>query len=198
MAYSYPMGNDVIESRGTHPVKFVMWLYIGSIIMIFAALTSALLVSRADNLLNGSWAVVTMPIGFSVTTAIIILSSLSLLWATKGAKDNNLSQLNLGIWITIFLGILFLIGQVISYNQLMAAKVFLVGNVSGSFLYVITGIHAVHLVGGLIFLVVLAIQALRLRVNSEKILSLELCNIFWHALGLLWIYLFVFLSVIYS
>jgi cytochrome c oxidase subunit 3 len=185
------------KSVSFNPKRFLMWLYLGTMVMLFAAFTSALIVSRADNLARENWKHFTMPFSFTVTTIIILLSSVSLHWGWISAKKNKIGQLNLALGATITLGILFLTGQVIGYNKLVAMNIFLVGNVAGSFFYVITAVHALHLVAGLIALGYMTIQSLRMRISSTNLLGFEICSTFWHALGLLWLYLFVFLSYIY-
>ncbi|MCS6904163.1 MAG: cytochrome c oxidase subunit 3 [Bacteroidia bacterium] len=177
--------------------RLLMWLYLGTVAMLFAAFTSALIVSRTDNLARDNWLQFKMPFSFTITTAIILLSSVTLHWAWISAKKDRPSSLNLALALTIVLGILFLTGQVIGYSKLVAMNVYLVGNVSGSFFYVLTAMHGLHLVAGLIALIYITIQAFRLRISSSNLVGLELCSTFWHALGLLWLYLFVFLSYIY-
>jgi cytochrome c oxidase subunit 3 len=185
------------QSVSFNPKRFLMWLYLGTMVMLFAAFTSALIVSRADNLARENWTQFTMPFSFTVTTIIILLSSVTLHWGWMSAKKDKIGRLNLALGATIILGIVFLTGQVIGYNKLVAMNIFLVGNVSGSFFYVITAVHAAHLVAGLFLLGYMTIQALRMRISSANLLGLEICSTFWHGLGLLWLYLFVFLSYIY-
>ncbi len=96
--------------------------------------------------------------------------------------------------LTVVLGLGFLGGQLLAYGQLVDMnQYFTGGNVSHSFIYVITGAHGIHVVSGVIFLVVTLVSALRNRVNSSSMTRIEMCATYWHFLGILWLYLFGFL-----
>ncbi len=180
---------NTVEKPVVHPLRFLMYLYIGTVIMIFAALTSAYLVRQAE----GNWRVFEMPAVFYFSTVVIAVSSVTMHRAVMAARKNEMGMLKAMLWITSLLGILFLVSQFIGYQDLVANGVYLVGNPSESFFYVITGVHALHLVGAMIALFIMVIKALMLRIHAENYLGLELTAIFWHALDLLWIYLFLFL-----
>jgi cytochrome c oxidase subunit 3 len=180
---------NTTEKSVVHPLRFLMYLYIGTVIMIFAALTSAYLVRQAE----GNWRVFEMPAVFYFSTVVIAVSSVTMHRAVVAARKNEIGMLKAMLWITSLLGILFLVSQFIGYQELVASGVYLVGNPSESFFYVITGVHALHLVGAMIALLIMVIRALMLRIHAENYLGLELTAIFWHALDLLWIYLFLFL-----
>jgi len=92
------------------------------------------------------------------------------------------------------LGIVFLIAQVFATAELVANKVhFTGGNPSESFLYVLAGVHTLHLVSGLIFLAIVIYGAFKLNIHKKNMVRLSMCTTYWHFLGGLWIYLFVFL-----
>jgi cytochrome c oxidase subunit 3 len=95
---------------------------------------------------------------------------------------------------TTILGLAFLVGQVLAYRELVALKEFFTGgNVSHSFIYVISGAHALHVVGGVIYLLMVCYNVFRNRVTSGNMTQLEMCATYWHFLGVLWVYLYVFL-----
>jgi cytochrome c oxidase subunit 3 len=172
-----------------HPHKFALWLFIVSIIMIFASLTSAFIVKQGE----GSWLDYNLPSMFWFTTATIIISSGLLQWGYFAAKNNQLKLLSLLLGATTLLGLLFLVGQWWSWGQLVAMEVYFVGNPAGSFIYVLTGLHAFHLLSGIIFLVVVLISSFKHKIHSGNLVRMEMCTTYWHFLGALWIYLFVFL-----
>lgn len=189
------------EYRYVHPKRLMMWLYIVSMVMIFAGLTSALVVSQADwkEATGQTTFGITVPSVFLYTTILVVLSSGTMQWAYWAAKRRAMGQVNAGLLLTMMLGIAFLFGQVLGFGQLVEQGVFLVDeNPIGSFIYVITGMHALHLLGGLVMLVVFIVKGLRMRINPERPIGLELATTFWHSLGFLWLYLFVFLTYIYS
>lgn len=172
-----------------HPHKFALWLFIVSIIMIFASLTSAYIVKQGE----GSWLDYNLPSMFWVTTPVIILSSVLLQWGYFEARKNQFNRLKILLILTTSLGLVFLVGQWLSWGQLVSMGVYFVGNPAGSFIYVLTGLHAFHLVSGLIFLIIVLISSFKHKVHSGNLVRMEMCTTYWHFLGALWVYLFVFL-----
>jgi len=172
-----------------HPKKFALWLFIVSVVMVFAGLTSAYIVRQAE----GNWLEFNLPEIFYYSTGIIILSSVTMHWAYNSAKDNNMSMLKIAMGLTSVLGLIFLVTQWYSWVALVDRDVYFVGNPSGSFLYVFTGLHALHLVSGVIFLIIVLISSMNYKVHSQNMARMEMCATYWHFLGGLWIYLFMFL-----
>jgi cytochrome c oxidase subunit 3 len=86
-----------------------------------------------------------------------------------------------------------MIGQYYAWKELVNQKIFLVGNVAGSFVYVISGLHLAHIVGGLIFVMIMLLRTFQEKVHAKNLLWIEMCTTFWHFLDGLWLYLFFFL-----
>ncbi|MDO6439667.1 cytochrome c oxidase subunit 3 [Cyclobacterium sp. 1_MG-2023] len=172
-----------------HPKKFALWLFIVSVVMVFAGMTSAYIVRQGE----GNWLEFDLPNVFWYTSGIIVLSSISLHLAYMAAKKDNLNNIKLGLLATVILGFAFLVGQWFSWEALVAEDVYFVGNPAGSFMYVFTGLHAIHLISGVIFLIIVLISALRNKIHSQNLAQLEMCVTYWHFLGGLWLYLFMFL-----
>ncbi len=189
MTTDIEMKNKAMKTLSMHPKRMIMWLMIASIIMIFASLTSAYIVRQAD----GNWLEFDLPRIFWINTGIILLSSITMHWAYLSAKKNKQTSLKIAITITSILGIAFLKGQLMAWNHLEAQDVFFEGNPSGSFLYIFTGVHAFHLITGIIFLLIVLILAFRNSVNSKNMLWVGICATYWHFLDALWVYLFLFL-----
>ncbi len=177
--------------RSMNPLKFAMWLFIISVTMIFASMTSAYIVKKAE----GDWLLINFPELFKLTSVLIVLSSASLHFAYISAKRNNLLNIRLGLIITALLALGFVIGQYMSWGELVAQGVYFVGNPAGSFVYVFTGLHVLHLVGGLIFLIIVVYRAFKYEVHSKNLNAIEMCATYWHFLGGLWLYLYIFLIV---
>lgn len=172
------------------PKKFALWLFIVSIVMLFAALTSAYIVKQAD----GNWLNFSLPNAFIVSTVIIAFSSLTMHLSYLAAKKDEFLRVKVMVLLTVLLGALFLATQYYSWSQLVESNVYFVSNyASGSFIYVFTGLHGLHIVSGLIFLLIVFAAAIRLEVHSKKLLLIEMCMTFWHFLGGLWLYLYLFL-----
>ncbi len=182
----------VEEPRRTlamNPKKFAMWLFIGSVVMLFASLTSAYIVRQAE----GNWLYFELPGILTISTVVILLSSVTMQWAYWSAKKDNLQMVKMLVSVTTLLGVVFLVLQFNGWKELVANQVYLVGNPSGSFLYVITGLHGVHIISALVFLLIVLVSVFRFRVHSKSLLQIEMCTTYWHFLGGLWLYLFVFL-----
>lgn len=174
---------------GMNPLKFAMWLFIVSIVMIFASLTSAFVVRRSE----GNWLEFDLPSLFWINSVIIILSSVSMHYAYISAKKDHFTSIKIGIIVTMVLGLIFLVAQYKAWEQMVDMKVFLVGNPSGSFVYIMSGLHGAHIVAGLVFLLVVLILTLQDKIHSQRMLWIEMCTTFWHFLDGLWLYLFFFL-----
>lgn len=177
------------ETLSMNPKKFILWLFIVSVVMLFASQTSAYLVRRAE----GNWMEFQIPAIFSYSSIVLVISSLSMQWAYFSAKKDNFRNLRIAISFTFALGMAFLWMQFQGWKELVAMNVYFVGNPSGSFFYVFTGLHGFHLISGLIVLLVALVSSFRMKVHSKKLTQLEICATYWHFLDLLWIYLFFFL-----
>ncbi|GAA3949233.1 cytochrome c oxidase subunit 3 [Hymenobacter algoricola] len=177
---------------GTHPLRFLLWLMMVSITMIFAAYTSAYIVRREE----GNWLEFDLPARLLITTIILALSSATVQWAYFSARKDEVRRVQIGLILTFVLGAAFLIGQWNVWVDLVQNKIFFGGvdsNPSGSFLYVLTGVHAFHLITGLIFLLIVLRKSLNYQVHSRQMLSIGNVTIYWHFLGALWLYLYLFL-----
>ena len=177
------------ETLSMNPRKFILWLFIVSIIMLFAAMTSAYLVRRAE----GNWLEYDIPAVFSYSSIVLIISSLTMHWGYLAAKKDNFNRLKIAITITFALGLVFLYMQFQGWVKLVDQNVFFVGNPAGSFMYIFTGLHAFHLISGLIVLLVALVAAFRLKIHAKSLNQLEIAAAYWHFLDILWLYLFFFL-----
>ncbi|RZK42512.1 MAG: cytochrome oxidase subunit III [Hymenobacter sp.] len=177
------------ETLSMNPRKFILWLFIVSIIMIFAAMTSAYLVRRAE----GNWLEYEIPSVFMYSSGVLLLSSLTMHWAYVSAKKDKFTALKTAISITFALGLIFLYMQFQGWVELVNENVFFVGNPAGSFMYIFTGLHAFHLISGLIVLVFALWASFRLNVHAKSLNQIEIAATYWHFLDILWLYLFFFL-----
>lgn len=172
-----------------NPKRFALWLFIVSIVMIFASMTSAYLVRRAEP----NWTQFELPGILWASTAIIILSSFTMQMAYLSARRNAMGAVKTLTLITLVLGIAFLILQYESWIRLQQINIYLNGNPSGSFLYVLTGLHGFHLITGLVYIAIVTGMAFRNKIDGQNPLDLELSTIYWHFLDLIWVLLFGFL-----
>jgi cytochrome c oxidase subunit 3 len=172
-----------------NPKKFGMWLFLASVMMLFMSLTSAYIVRQAE----GNWVYFDLPSLFYITSVIIVVSSVTIQWAYFAAKKDNASTAKTMIAITSVLGVAFLAGQFFGWKQLVTNSIYLVGNPSGSFLYIITGLHGLHIISAVIFLLIMLSATFKGKAHSNNMTKMEMCTTYWHFLGGLWLYLFIFL-----
>jgi cytochrome c oxidase subunit 3 len=185
---------EIIKDRramGMNPRKFIVWLFIVTIVMLFAALTSAYVVKQSE----GDWLNFSLPGMFWITSAIIVFSSFTMQLALRSSKSENLTRLRMLLILTGVLGLAFLVGQYQAWKQLVGMDVFFVGNPAGSFLYVLTGLHGIHIISGIIFIMTVIVSSFRIKTHSDRRLKIEMCTTYWHFLGGLWLYLFLFLKM---
>jgi cytochrome c oxidase subunit 3 len=187
------MDNKVLEQDkfNPRPVKFILWLFILSSIMLFAGLTSAYIVRQAE----GNWKIFDLPSIFYFSTIFILASSGTMHYAYLQAKKFNIEKQKIALLLTFVLGVAFLICQYLGWKELVGDKVFFAGNPAESFVYVISGFHAVHIVAGLLIMLAAIIGAYRKINQTKNVFRMELSSIFWHFIDILWIYLFVFLLI---
>ncbi|MES2380489.1 MAG: cytochrome c oxidase subunit 3 [Bacteroidota bacterium] len=186
------LNKQMIDERepGVEPKKFVLWLLLVSSIMLFAGFTSAYIVRRGE----GEWVVFDLPIMFMLSTGVIVLSSVFMQWAYIAAKKDEIGQTKIALTITFALGVLFAVMQYWGWGQMVYNGIYFgFANPSGSFVYVISGVHILHVIIGLIYLLTILVQSFRFKIHRKALRGIAMCNTYWHFVGILWIYLFVFL-----
>ncbi|MEI7670340.1 MAG: cytochrome c oxidase subunit 3 [Pseudomonadota bacterium] len=184
------MINENTENK-MHPQKFALYLGIASIIMLFAALTSAYIVRSHQN----DWIVFTLPRIFWINTLIIALSSATMQWAVFSFKKYQYGNYKIALALTVSLAIAFTFGQYEGWLKLASIGMFLDGNPAGSFIYVISFIHLLHIFGGLVFLISSLVRSLYKQFNPNKFLYVQLMATYWHFVGILWLYLMIFFTI---
>ena len=181
------------QKRRMHPHKFTMWVAIGSILMMFAGLTSAYIVKRSQ----AGWIMLDIPVVFWYSTIAILLSSLMIHLSLKSLRQRDMKAYRNWLVLTAVLGVLFLVLQVIGFKAFGEMDIRLVGagsNASHSFLLAISGLHGLHVLGGVIALVVIALRAVLSSTRNYNTVPLEVVATYWHFVDLLWIYLFIFFN----
>jgi cytochrome c oxidase subunit 3 len=180
------------ESDSSFPVsakQIATWLLMTGIAMLFAGLTSAYVVLRGVP----TWEKIPLPPQVWMNTLILAASSLTLELARRSVKVDKIAALRQWLGITAILGIAFLAGQIVLWRELTASGVLLTSTLHSSFFYVLSGIHAVHILGGLIALAMVSIKAWSGRISSISFEPLRLCATYWHFMGGVWLYLILLL-----
>ncbi|WP_288072127.1 heme-copper oxidase subunit III [Hydrotalea sp.] len=182
------------RSKKIHPHKFLMWMGIGSICMMFAGLTSAYIVKRNQ----ANWEDVQLSPVFLYSTMVIVSSSITMYLALKAFKARQMLQYKNLITITVILGLVFAFLQYIGFKAMANHGVLLIGtgsNAAASFLIVIIGLHVLHVLGGVVALLITFFRAFRTKVKSYSPVPIEIVSTYWHFVDILWIYLYIFLYV---
>lgn len=176
-----------------HAQKFALWSAMASIIMMFAALTSAYIVKKAA----GDWLDFPIPKVFFISTVVMLFSSATMQMAHYAFRKQRKAWYLGSLITTAGLGLLFIILQYQGWQQLFNLGITINGNVSGSFFYVISGLHAAHILGGLAALSVALVHAFNLpfRYTPQRHLRLDLTTQYWHFVDFLWLYLLIFLLI---
>ena len=172
--------------------KLGMWLAVGGITMLFAALTSAFVVRFGEAQANDDWGNFGLPRVLWLSSAMLIASSFTFEFARRALKTDKISTFTKWITITTVLGLGFLAAQLVAWQQLRTQGVFISSNSHSGFFYVLTGTHGVHLIFGVLALLFVAIR--RNRYSAKNRTAVEVTSIYWHFMDGLWIYLFLLLS----
>ncbi|MCZ2394510.1 MAG: cytochrome c oxidase subunit 3 [Chitinophagales bacterium] len=194
----YPISEKYSQQKAH---RFTMYLGLMSITMAFAGLTSAYLVRKGA----GNWVDFPMPVEFYTSTIILLISSATIHVAHVSNKKGHPKMATLGLFVTIILGLLFAFFQFKGWQALNYSGIYIDGNPAGSFFYVITGMHAAHLLGGVVFLWIALFRSYRLffiknenttivnkKGNALKVRT-DLLSMYWHFMDILWVYIFLFL-----
>lgn len=180
------------QNNKIHPHKFALWLGIASIVMMFAGLTSAYIVKGS----MPGWSTVVMPVHFYYSTAVILLSSLTVFLAKKSFIGRKMKQYRILITVTAALGLVFVLLQALGFKYLFEHGVTFAGSAgAGQFLYVIFSLHIVHVLGGVVALLVVFVRAFNQKTRFYNVVPIELVGIYWHFVDLLWVYLFIFFLI---
>ncbi|GIZ10383.1 cytochrome c oxidase subunit 3 [Flavobacterium sp. UMI-01] len=187
------MTREEHQLRTARSQKMILLFAIISMVMMFAGLTSAFIVSksRVDWLKDFNF-----PSAFFASTAVIVACSIAIHLAKKAIQKNNRAHTTAYLCATLVLGLLFVVLQFAGFSQLIAMGYYPTGAssvITTTFLYVIAVVHLLHLAGGVISLLIVIYNHFKQKYNSTQTLGIELAAMYWHFLDLLWVCLFVFL-----
>ena len=175
--------------------KMMLWFGMISMAMTFAGLTSAYLVSSK----RGDWITqIELPQAFVFSTLVMVLSSITFLFAKRMLLKGNTSISNALLGSTLLLSFLFIYFQFQGFQAIINQGYYFTGaesSITTSYLYVLVLLHLAHLFAGLIVVSVILYKNLKGRYSKETILGFDLGLTFWHFLDFLWLYLFLFVSL---
>ncbi|HEY6143336.1 MAG TPA: cytochrome c oxidase subunit 3 [Flavobacterium sp.] len=181
------------KARSDRSYKLLLMFAMMSMIMMFAGLTSAFIVSksRVDWLKDFQ-----LPSAFFYSTAVIIGCSVTFHLAKKAIQKDDRKGTTAFLLATLALGILFVVLQFAGFGQIVESGYYFTGaesSITTTFLYIVTVVHLLHLAGGLISLLIIIYNHFKQKYNSTQTLGIELGAMYWHFLDLLWVLLFLFL-----
>lgn len=180
------------DSDSSFPIskqQLALWVLLTGIIMLFAGLTSAYIVLRGVP----AWQNIQLPSLLWPNTAVLLLSSLTIELSRRAVRRNHVASMNRWLGISALLGVTFIAGQLAAWRQLVNAGVYLPSTLQSGFFYILTGLHGIHITGGIIALGYVMYKALGNRLSAFSHQPLKLCATYWHFMDALWVYLFVLL-----
>ncbi len=172
---------------------FALLVGCASIVMMFTSFTSAYIVRQA----GGNWLEFSLPQSFTYSTIILIISSVFLHFSYLSFKKSKEVTYKVFLVLSFFMALFFLFLQYYGWTQMKDMGVTLNGNPSGSFVYVISGVHAAHIIGGLGALIMALTHAFMLDffVSEKRKNRFKMVVTYWHFVDLIWLYLFIFFNV---
>ena len=187
-----PYSNIGIENR-----KLGMWIFLVSEVMFFTGLIGAYIVLRQA---TPSWphpsTVLNIPLT-ALNTFILVCSSATFVKGLASAQDGDKEGMQVGLFLTVLLGILFLSIQMHEYHELIHEKHFTPSSsIFGSCFFTLTGFHGAHVFAGVICLIVIFIKSLKGAYTPEEYRGIEVVGLYWHFVDLVWILLFTILYLI--
>ena len=198
VAYNNAKLPENVQSFKVHPQKFALWLGISVLCMAFGGLTSAYLVRKAAP----NWQEFVMPVQFTYSAVLMVLSSITLQGAVWAFKKDKISMYNTTLVVSLALALGFLVSQFLGWKTLEANGIYLNGNPAGSFVYVISYLHVAHVLGGILPMMIALVRSLwvfgdpaklaAFKTNNNKRVGIELLATYWHFVDILWIYLLLF------
>lgn len=185
-------------TRRREPKRFILWLCMVGSVLLFTVLLVAYLIRRT----GPDWRDVPLPMLFLASTGVMMVSSLTLHIANLAFRHERFPQYRIYLGTTLFLGVFFVVLQVLGWRELKLKGVYLQTNPSSSFLFILSGLHLLHILIGLAFLGIAFAEAMRrlsyvdafvYSVNPPNRLKIKLFVLYWHFVDVLWLYVFVFL-----
>lgn len=186
-------GGDGGNSGGLVPSDVSLtgvWVAIAAIVMFFAALTSAWMILKGS---SHNWIPTALPRIVYANSVLLLASSLTLEFSRGSLTAGMGRRFLLWLYATLALGIAFIAGQLVAWRELVAQGIYLSTEPSSSFFYLLTGAHALHLLGGIVALLIVVFQASKIAQGMKRRNLLDATAIYWHFMYGLWIYILLLL-----
>ncbi len=178
--------------RSGERIRLAVWVGIAGIVMFFAAISSAMVVRR----IGDDWRSLELPAALLLSTALLLAASGAFELARRQLRHGTLGRLRFWTLATLALGLGFLVAQLAGWRDLLAQGVSMQSSASGSFFYILTVAHALHVLGGIGALIYVAARLQTARPWPNRKPAFDATAIYWHFLGALWVYLYILLRVL--
>ncbi len=182
--------SQAVERAGPYPVG--LGAVLATVGMLFVAFTTAILVRRTGS----DWVPVDLPAIVWLNTAILIASSGALEVARSTIRSEEAERAARWIGLAGLLGVLFLAGQLLAWRELVQRGVYLPSNPHAAFFYVLTALHGLHLLGGLVALGWVKRRTKAALYTARSNRGFAHVAIYWHFVGAVWLYLLAVLSTL--
>jgi cytochrome c oxidase subunit 3 len=180
------------STAGLPPAKIGLWALLAVVTSLFGLFISAYYM-RMEHA-HGDWNPLAVPRQLWLNTALLMMSSAAMEWARGAASHAQMDRVRTGLTAGGVLAWAFLAGQLLAWRQLSASGYFMASNPAVAFFYLLTGVHGLHLLGGLFVWGKTMVRMRRAGVELVDLrLSVELCTVYWHYLLLVWLALFAVL-----
>src|SRR5881409_1693244 len=173
-----------------------MWLFLGSECLFFGSLIAAYLLYR-DRSVTGPYPGDLFDIPFtSVSAFVLLMSSVSMVLALAAIQRGDRRGLNVWLFTTAILGILFISGQAFEFTEFHRQGLGLDTNLFGTTFFVLTGFHGAHVTIGVLILLSIFTMTLQGRITQAQSLNIELAGLYWHFVDIVWIVIFTLIYLI--
>lgn len=185
----YNESNNIVSEN---PSRIMIWLFLGVVTMLFAGFTSAYIIRISDMDLQS----ISVPSILPVNSVILLLSSAFLELSKTAYKKHNVKFGKIFILLTMIAGIVFILGQFLTYQKLRNAGIYLSTNPHSSFFYILTSLHLIHFLGGIIWLLIISTKVIKNGYKAIYSNTIANCSIYWHYFTGLWLYIIIVLFIL--
>ncbi|HET8944898.1 MAG TPA: cytochrome c oxidase subunit 3 [Dehalococcoidia bacterium] len=196
MDHAVVSGHQFETSTGIDNRKLLMWVFLASECLFFGSLIAAYLLYR-DRSVQGPYPDDLFDIPFtSVSAFVLLMSSVSMVLALASIQRGDRRGLQIWLFTTAALGILFISGQAYEFTEFYHHGLTLDRNLFGTTFFVLTGFHGAHVTVGILILLSLFVMTLQGKITQSESLHIELAGLYWHFVDIVWIVIFTLIYLI--
>jgi cytochrome c oxidase subunit 3 len=186
-------GRESAGTVGPPPARIGLWIFLAILTSLFGLFITGYWMRMGHGMAHGlthDWHPLTEPRVLWINTLLLALGSVAMQWARTAANRDDLGRARRAWWLGGGFAAAFLVGQYLGWRELQAAGAYATLNPANAAFYLLTGVHAVHIMGGLVAWIRTTTRIARGAALDDVRLSMELCTVYWHYLLLVWLVLF--------